>query len=363
MRRANQPKPDEALRVVALPGDCVGPEVIKPALAVLRLACERAERAIEISEHLIGGAALDNNEEPLPEETRRACAGAHGVLLGAVGGPKWDAFPAARRPERGLLDLRKALGVYANLRPVKAVPALASASPLKDEIIEGTDMVVVRELIGGIYFGEPREFDHENQRAYNTMVYSAEEIRRVARTAFELARQRSGRVTSVDKANVLEVSRLWRQVVQDMHDADYKDVELSHQYIDSCAMDFIRKPSTFDVVLTSNLFGDILTDEAAVLAGSIGMLPSASLGDGPGLYEPIHGSAPDIAGQGIGNPLGTIASVGFMLRASLGLVEQGDAVENAIDQVLNDGVRTADLGGNASTEEMGERVCRALEQQ
>ncbi len=212
MRRANQPKPDEALRVVALPGDCVGPEVIKPALAVLRLACERAERAIEISEHLIGGAALDNNEEPLPEETRRACAGAHGVLLGAVGGPKWDAFPAARRPERGLLDLRKALGVYANLRPVKAVPALASASPLKDEIIEGTDMVVVRELIGGIYFGEPREFDHENQRAYNTMVYSAEEIRRVARTAFELARQRSGRVTSVDKANVLEVSRLWRRL-------------------------------------------------------------------------------------------------------------------------------------------------------
>ena len=363
MSPKSQLGPDETLRVVALPGDGVGPEVTKPALAVLRLACERAGRAVEISEHLIGGAALDAGDGPLPEPTRRACEHAHGVLLGAVGGPKWDTFPASRRPEKGLLALRKALGVYANLRPVKAVPSLASASPLKDSIIAGTDMVVVRELIGGIYFGEPRELDEENGRAYNTMVYTTEEIRRVARTAFELARQRTGRVTSVDKANVLEVSRLWRKVVQAMHDADYKDIELRHQYVDSCAMDFIRKPSSFDVVLTPNLFGDILTDEAAVLAGSIGMLPSASLGDGPGLYEPIHGSAPDIAGQGIANPIGTIASVAFMLRASLGLVEQGDAVESAISQVLNDGVRTVDLGGNASTEEMGTRVCRALEQQ
>jgi len=359
----SKPKLNEALRVVALPGDGVGPEISVSALQVLRVACERAGRALEISEHLIGGAALDKGEPPLPEATRRACENAHGVLLGAVGGPKWDSFPASRRPEKGLLALRKALGVYANLRPVKAVPVLASASPLKDKIIEGTDMVVVRELIGGIYFGEPRELDEANGRAINTMVYTTEEIQRVARTAFELARQRTGRVTSVDKANVLEVSRLWRKVVQEMRDADYTDIELSHQYVDSCAMDFIRKPSSFDVVLTPNLFGDILTDEAAVLAGSIGMLPSASLGDGPGLYEPIHGSAPDIAGQGIANPLGTIASVAFMLRASLGLVEQGDAVEAAIDQVLNEGARTKDLGGNASTKEMGDRVCRALEQQ
>lgn len=354
--------PKDALRVVSLAGDGIGPEIVPHALEVLKLACKKAGKSVEIEHALIGGAALDAEGTPLPEATRVACESADAVLLGAVGGPQWDGLPADRRPEKGLLALRKALGVYANLRPIKPMQALSAASPLKAEILEGTDMLVVRELIGGIYFGEPRAIEEENARAYNTMVYSADEIRRIARKAFEAARSRRGHVTSVDKANVLEVSRYWRRVVQELRDAEYSDVELAHQYVDSCAMDFVQKPASFDVVLAPNLFGDILTDEAAVIVGSIGVLPSASLGDGPGLYEPIHGSAPDIAGKGIANPLGTIASVGFMLRASLGLPEQGEAVDRAIATVLNDGLTTADLGGSASTREMGERVCQTLEQ-
>jgi 3-isopropylmalate dehydrogenase len=284
------------------------------------------------------------------------------VLLGAVGLPKYDGQPGDRRPEKGLLDLRKLLGVYANLRPVRAVPALIGASPLKDEIVRGADLVVVRELLSDVYFGEPRGFDPDGQRAFNTMTYSVTEVRRVTKIAFEIARTRKKQVMSVDKANVLEASQLWRRTVIEVA-KDYPDVKLEHQYVDSCAMDLVKKPTRFDVIVTGNLFGDILTDEAAVLAGSIGLLPSASLGDGPGLYEPIHGSAPDIAGKGIANPLGTIASVAMMLRSSLGMPKEAERLERAIDRVLADGHRTPDLGGQVTTSQMGEHVCRAFEAQ
>ena len=348
------------LRVAALPGDGIGPEVCAQAVEVLRRCCTHAGRALELSEHAIGGCALDAGDPALPEATRQAVGAADAVLLGAVGLPKYDGVPGDRRPEKGLLDMRKALGVYANLRPVRAIDALIETSPLRAEIVRGTDLLVVRELLGGVYFGEPRGISDDGQRAFNTMVYTAEEVRRVGRLAFELARERRGLVSSIDKANVLEVSQLWRRTMNELHE-EYSDVKLEHQYVDSAAMDIIRKPTRFDVVVTSNLFGDVLTDEAAVLAGSIGLLPSASLGDGPGLYEPIHGSAPDIAGQGLANPLGTIGSVAMMLRSSLGLPEEAARVEAAIDRVLADGHRTADLGGAVSTKEMGALVCRALE--
>jgi 3-isopropylmalate dehydrogenase len=353
---------NDSVRVVSLPGDGIGPEVVRQGARVLELACKRAKKKLEVVEMLLGGCALDRGLPALPDETRRALEGADAVLLGAVGLPKYDGQPGDRRPEKGLLDLRKALGVYANLRPVRAVPVLANASPLKEEIVRGTDMVVVRELLGDVYFGEPRGFDPEGQRGFNTMTYTVAEVERVAKIAFEMARKRRKLVTSVDKANVLETSQLWRRVVTEMGKL-YPDVKLEHQYVDSCAMDLIKKPSRFDVVVTSNMFGDILTDEASVLAGSIGLLPSASLGDGPGLYEPIHGSAPDIAGKGIANPLGTIASVAMMLRSSLGMPEEAARVERAIDKILNDGHRTPDLGGKVTTSEMGDHVCRAFESQ
>jgi len=349
-----------AIRIVSLPGDGIGPEVCREAVRVLDLVCKKAGRPLEVVEKLLGGCALDLGLPALPDETRKALDGADAVLLGAVGLPKYDGQPGDRRPEKGLLDLRKALGVYANLRPVRAVPALAAASPLKEEIIRGTDMVVVRELLGDVYFGEPRGFDPDGQRAFNTMTYSVPEVRRVAKIAFEMARGRKKRLMSVDKANVLEASQLWRRTVNEMA-KDYPDITLEHQYVDSCAMDLVKKPSRFDVVVTSNLFGDILTDEAAVIAGSIGLLPSASLGDGPGLYEPIHGSAPDIAGKGIANLLGTIASIAMMLRSSLGMPKEATDVERAIDRVLEDGHRTPDLGGKVTTSQMGDHVCRALE--
>jgi 3-isopropylmalate dehydrogenase len=352
----------DSVRVVSLPGDGIGPEVCRQGARVLELACKRAKKKLEVVEMLLGGCALDRGLPALPDETRRALEGADAVLLGAVGLPKYDGQPGDRRPEKGLLDLRKALGVYANLRPVRAVPVLANASPLKEEIVRGTDMVVVRELLGDVYFGEPRGFDPDGQRGFNTMTYSVPEVERVTKIAFEMARKRRKLVTSVDKANVLETSQLWRRVVTEMGKL-YPDVKLEHQYVDSCAMDLIKKPARFDVVVTSNMFGDILTDEASVLAGSIGLLPSASLGDGPGLYEPIHGSAPDIAGKGIANPLGTIASVAMMLRSSLGMPEEADRIERAIDKVLNDGHRTPDLGGKVTTSEMGDHVCRAFESQ
>jgi len=275
------------------------------------------------------------------------------VLLGAVGGPKWDVLSPDKRPEKGLLGIREALGVYANLRPVKAREALLETSPLRPEIIRGTDMIVVRELLGDLYFGKPRGIEGTPRRGFNTMVYTEEEIRRIAVVAFDLARTRKKIVTSVDKANVLETSRLWRDVVTEVGKG-YPDVELRHALVDSCAMDLIRKPTSFDVVLTGNMFGDIL-------AGSIGLLPSASIGTGPGFYEPIHGSAPDIAGRGIANPLGAIASAAELVRRSLQLPDVADKIDDAIDRVLREGRRTADLGGNVSTEQMGGFVCQALE--
>jgi 3-isopropylmalate dehydrogenase len=353
-------KPSDTLRIVSLPGDGIGPEVCREGVRVLERAVKLAGRKVEVVEMPIGGGALDAGKPALPDETRRALETADAVLLGAVGLPKYDGMPGDKRPEKGLLDLRKTLGVYANLRPVRAVPSLASASPLKEEIIRGTDMIVVRELLSDVYFGEPRGFDPDGRRAFNTMSYTVDEVRRVAKIAFEMARGRKKHVMSVDKANVLEASQLWRKTVTELA-KDYPDVKLEHQYVDSCAMDLVKKPSRFDVVVTSNLFGDILTDEAAVIAGSIGLLPSASLGDGPGLYEPIHGSAPDIAGKGIANPIGTIASVAMMLRYSLGLPKEAERIERAIDRVLADGRRTPDLGGPVKTSEMGDYVCRALE--
>jgi 3-isopropylmalate dehydrogenase len=331
-------------------------------LRVLALALKRSGAHLSVTERLIGGAAIDAHGTPFPAATRDACLAADAVLLGAVGGPQWDALPPDRRPEKGLLDLRRALGVYANLRPVKARAALIATSPLRPEIAAGTDLVIVRELLGDVYFGEPRGLESKPRRAFNTMVYTEEEIRRVASVAFDIARSRRRLVTSVDKANVLETSRLWRDVVTEVQ-RNYPDVELRHALVDSCAMDLVRKPNTFDVVLAPNLFGDILSDEASVLAGSIGLLPSASIGTGPGFYEPIHGSAPDIAGRGIANPLGAIASAAEMLRRSLALPLLADTIDLAVDRVLDAGHRTADLGGTVSTEQMGGFVCRALEQQ
>jgi 3-isopropylmalate dehydrogenase len=346
------------IRIVSLPGDGIGPEVCGEAVKVLKTVLARSGRALEVIELPIGGVALDAGDAALPEKTKQACLKADAVLLGAVGLPKYDGVPGDRRPEKGLLDLRKALGVYANLRPVRSIPALVDSSPLKKEIVSGTDMLVVRELLSGVYFGEPRGIDAN--RGFNTMAYTVEEVRRVSKMAFELARKRRNKVTSIDKANVLEVSQLWRRTVIELHQSEYEDVTLEHQYVDSAAMDLIRNPRRFDVVVTSNLFGDILTDEAAVLPGSIGVLASASLGDGPGLYEPIHGSAPDIAGKSIANPIGAIGSVALMLNASLKLPTEAALVEQAIDKVLNDGYRTKDLGGNVSTTEMGNLICQAL---
>jgi 3-isopropylmalate dehydrogenase len=346
-------------RVVTLPGDGIGPEVCGEAVRVLELICRQAGVKLEIDEKPLGGCALDAGKDAFPPETREAVLRADAVLLGAVGLPKYDGATGNRRPEKGLLDLRKALGVFANLRPVRAVDALNDASPLKNHIVKGTDLIVVRELLGDVYFGEPRGI--EKDRAYNNMIYTVEEVRRVAAVAFKLARERRGLVTSVDKANVLEVSQLWRQTVIDLHRTEYPDVKLEHQYVDSAAMDLVRRPTRFDVVVTGNLFGDILTDICAVLAGSIGLLASASLGNGPGLYEPIHGSAPDIAGQGIANPLGAIGSVAAMLNSSLGMPQEAKRLERALDQVLVDGARTPDLGGKVSTREMGNLVCQILE--
>jgi 3-isopropylmalate dehydrogenase len=350
----------KTLRIVSLPGDGIGPEVCAEAVRVLEIAVKKAGHKLEIVEMDMGGVAIDRHGEPFPQKTREACLGADAVLMGAVGGPKWDVLPPEKRPEKGLLGLREALGVFANLRPVKAREALLETSPLRPEIIRGTDMVVVRELLGDLYFGKPRGVEGKPRRGVNTMVYTEEEVRRIAVVGFELARTRRKLVTSVDKANVLETSRLWRDVVTEVG-KDYADVELRHALVDSCAMDLIRRPTSFDVVLTSNMFGDILSDEASVLAGSIGLLPSASIGSGPGFYEPIHGSAPDIAGKGIANPLGTIASAAEMLRRSLDMPELADKIDRAVDQVLDEGKRTADLGGKVTTQQMGGFVCQALE--
>lgn len=362
-----------AKNIVLLPGDGIGPDVVASAVRVLRKVLQDRDVHVEFSHHLLGGIALDQTGLPFPAETRDAVQGADAVLLGAVGGPKWDVGPGHLRPEAGLLALRKALGVYANLRPVKAHPKLAAASPLREDVAVGVDVMIVRELTGGVYFGErERGTDERGERfARDTMYYSEAEIRRVVRRGFEAAMLRRRKLTSVDKANVLDSSRLWREIVEEMKH-DYPDVAVEHALVDSCAMQLVTRPRSFDVIVTENLFGDILSDEAAVLTGSIGLLPSASLGDGPGLYEPIHGAAPDIAGKGIANPLGTILSAALMLRYSLGMDDAAAHVEEAVHAVIDRGVRTADLvsldtGGSSapgyvSTTEMTDAVLAQLSQ-
>jgi 3-isopropylmalate dehydrogenase len=331
-------------RVVVLPGDGIGPEVMAPALKVLDAV---APGQFEYEEHLFGGAAIDEHGTALSDETLEACRQADAVLLAAVGGPKWDTTdPDQPRPEQGLLGLRKGLGLFANLRPVKPLPALYEASPLKRELIERTDMLVVRELTGGIYFGEKTR---TAESASDDCVYTRAEIERIARAGFRAARSR---VTSVDKANVLETSRLWREVVREVHGREFANIELEHLLVDNAAMKLIAAPRHFDVLLTENMFGDILSDEAAMLTGSIGMLPSASLGeDGPGVFEPVHGSAPDIAGSGAANPLAMFLSAALMLRHAFAMESQAAAVESAVDKALAQGLRTADLGGRADTAE------------
>ncbi|MFU8813679.1 MAG: 3-isopropylmalate dehydrogenase, partial [Balneolaceae bacterium] len=330
--------------IITLPGDGIGPEVTDVAVAILKTACSAFDVEIETIQRPFGGIGYDTDGEPVTEETLELCKQHKFVLLGAVGGPKWDNLSADKRPEAALLKLRSELGVYANLRPIQVYPALADASTLKKEVITGTDILIMRELTGGIYFGKPRYTTEEEGETWSvdTMKYSRSEIQRIARKAFEAARLRDKRVCSVDKANVLESSRLWRKSVDEVA-AEYPDVELTHMLVDNCAMQLIRNPKQFDVIVTGNLFGDILSDEAAMLTGSIGMLPSASLGDGNGLYEPVHGSAPDIAGQGIANPLAAVASAALMCRYSLGLEEAAQAIESAIQNVLEDGLRTGDI--------------------
>jgi 3-isopropylmalate dehydrogenase len=341
-----------AARVVLLPGDGIGPEILAPTLDVLRAV----GADFDYEEHLFGGASIDAHGTALTDDTLAACAGADAVLLAAVGGPRWDTTdPSKPRPEQGLLGLRKGLGLFANLRPVKPIPALYDASPLKREIIEGTDLLVVRELTGGIYFGEKTRTDDS---ASDNCVYTREEVQRIAQVAFRAARSR---VTSVDKANVLETSRLWRQVVRELHAEEFPNIELEHLLVDNAAMRLVAAPRHFEVILTENMFGDILSDEAAMLTGSLGMLPSASLGkDGPGVFEPVHGSAPDIAGQGIANPLAMFLSAAMMLRHGFGLETEAAAVESAVDRALADGLRTPDLGGGATTAQATQGVLKHL---
>ena len=348
-------------KITLLPGDGIGPEVINEAVRVLDAIAGKYGHAFAYSEHLIGGCSIDKFGTALTDATLSDCTASQAVLLGAVGGPKWD-DPAARvRPEQGLLALRKGLGVFANLRPVKVHPALVNSSPLKPEKLTGVDILVIRELTGGLYFGQPKGRDTKNgrQRAVDTLEYYDDEIRRVVELAFRLAQGRKRKVSSVDKANVLESSRLWRQVATQTG-TRYPDVQLEHILVDTAAMRLVTNPADFDVLVTENMFGDILTDEASVLAGSMGMLPSASLGSGgPGLYEPIHGSAPDIAGQGIANPLGTILSTALLLRYSLGMEAEAIAIEKAVDESITAGCRTRDLGGSLLTQQVtGEIIAR-----
>ena len=352
------------LKVTILPGDGIGPEVTAEAVRALQTVASIHGYKFEFEEHAMGGVAIREFGSPLPRATLDACLASDAVLLGAVGAPEYDRLPPNQRPEAGLLLLRRALGGYANLRPAKAYAAIADCSPLRSEISKGADILFVRELLGGLYFGEPRGFSETNgtTAAHNTMQYSVEEIERVAHVAFEAARKRRGKVTSVDKANVLETSQLWRQTVTRVGES-YPDVTLNHLYVDACAMHLITNPRLFDVVLTENLFGDILSDEAAVITGSLGMLASATVGGEVGLYEPVHGSAPDIAGAGIANPCGAIASAAMMLRHSAKMDREAGDIELAIQHVLDAGYRTADIaaGGRVTkTAEMGELICEAV---
>lgn len=354
--------------IVLLPGDGIGPEVTSSAHRVLVEMARNFGHDLTFEEHDIGGVSIDRNGIPLTDSTIEACRGAHAILLGAVGGPKWDDPNAKTRPEAGLLAIRKALGLYANLRPIVTFPELLDASPLKRHIIEGTDILFYRELTGGLYFGPSgcETLENGEERAYSTAVYTTSEVERIVRMAARAARMRRGKLTMVDKANVLEVSRLWRRVTSRIMQTEFTDLEYEVVLVDSMAMHLLSRPKSFDVVVTSNMFGDILTDEASMLPGSLGMLPSASLGSsGPGLYEPIHGSAPDIAGRGIANPLATILAGAMLCRYSLGLDREATAIEQAVRRVLADGHRTADLvprgQGAIGTEAMTDRVLASLE--
>jgi len=342
-------------RIGVIKGDGIGPEIVEEAVKVLDAVSVAEGFNLKYEEMLLGGSAIDATGVPLPEETLQGVKKVDAVLFGAIGGPKWDNLERHLRPESGLLGLRKAMGTFANLRPATVYDELINASTLKPEVVRGVDIMVVRELTGGIYFGQPREYGRE--KSYNTMVYTREEVLRIAKTAFEIAMKRAKRVCSVDKANVLEVSQFWRDIVEEVA-ADYPEVELSHMYVDNAAMQLIRDPRQFDVILTGNIFGDILSDAASMLSGSIGLLPSASTGEGVGLFEPIHGSAPDIAGQGIANPIATIASAGMMLRYALEEEGAADRIDAAIKKALAEGYRTGDIGAFdakevVSTTEMG----------
>jgi 3-isopropylmalate dehydrogenase len=352
-------------RIAVLPGDGIGPEIVREAVKVLGVVAERTGVRFDLQEGLVGGAAYDRFGTPLPEEVMQLALVSDAVLLGAVGGPKWESLDYSVRPERGLLGLRSGLGLYANLRPVVVFEDLIDASPLKPDVVRGIDMMIVRELLGDAYFGKPRGVRIENGRriGINTMVYTEEEIRRIAKVAFDLARTRRKKLLSVDKANVLEMTELWRDVVTEVG-RDYPEIELQHMYVDNCAMQLIRNPGQFDVIVTTNMFGDILSDEASMLTGSLGMLPSASQGAKTAMYEPSHGSAPDIAGKGVANPLATILSVAMMLRHSFDMTAEADLVEKAVRMVLKEGFRTQDIRQAGArivgTTEMGDLVVERL---
>lgn len=356
-----------SINIAVLPGDGIGKEIIAEALKVLDVLNRHFDLDTAWQEAAIGGAGFDEAGDPYPEATQKLVRQSDAVLLGAVGGPKWEPLDKPLRPESGLLRIRADLGLYANYRPTKVHSQLLDASTLKPEVIDGVDILVVRELVSGIYFGQPRgieELPNGEKRGFNTLSYTTSEIERIARKAFEAARLRRNKVCSIDKANVLEATEFWREVVTALHAAEYSDVELTHMYVDNAAMQLIRNPKQFDVIVTTNMFGDILSDEASMLTGSIGMLPSASIGEEFAMYEPIHGSAPDIAGQNMANPLATILSVAMMLRFSLNRPDIADKVEQAVENTLNDGVRTADLadgGVSVTCSAMGDAVCKALE--
>lgn len=337
----------QTYKIAVIKGDGIGPEIINEAIKVLKVVAEKFHFGLTFEDYLMGGIAYDLTQNPLPDETIKGCLEADATLFGAIGGEKWDNLPRELRPESGLLRLRKSLEVFANFRPAKVYDELVEASTLKPEVVQGVDILVVRELIGGIYFGTPK--GRNKERGFNTMVYSVEEVKRIAHTAFSAAKKRNKKVCSVDKANVLDVSQLWREVVIEVA-KEYPEVELSHMYVDNAAMQLIRNPKQFDVILTGNLFGDILSDEASMLSGSIGLLPSASIGGKAAIYEPIHGSAPDIAGLGIANPIATIASAAMLLRYSLGQTQAAEAIENAIEVALKEGFRTKDIANYGAKE-------------
>lgn len=345
-------------KIALIKGDGIGPEIVDEAVKVLDAAAANSDFTLRYEEVLMGGCAYEATGDPLPQETVSVSLGSDAVLFGAIGGEQWDTLPREKRPESGLLRFRKALGVYANLRPAIVYDELVNASSLKPEVVQGVDLMVVRELIGGIYFGEPK--GREGDKAFNTMVYTKGEVERIAHTAFEIAMERGKKVCSVDKANVLDVSQMWRETVEEVA-KEYPEVSLSHLYVDNAAMQLIRDPKQFDVILTGNIFGDILSDEASMLSGSIGLLPSASVGAKIGVYEPIHGSAPDIAGQGVANPIATIASASMMLRFALGEIEAADRIDAAIKKALKEGYRTRDISNYdakevCSTSEMGDII-------